>query len=366
MVRARIAGPVLAALGCAMVFPQNGSEPVLRLEPTIFTEKVSVDPDDPAIWVNPRDPGGSLVFGTNKAASPKGALVVFDLSGRTLQTVDGLDRPNNVDVTYGLNVGGRQVDITVVTERNRQRLRVFLVDTALRLKDISAGGGIPVFEGEAARSGNQDDALPMGVGLYRRPRDGAIFAIVSRKHGPAQGYLWQYRLEAGADGLVRGNKVRTFGQFSGKKEIEAVAVDSEAGYVYYADETFGIRKWHADPDHPEAARELAGFGTTGFQGDHEGIAIYKRRDGTGYIICTDQLPGHTKYRLFAREGTQQNPHDHTRQLRVVDAGLDSTDGIEITSAALGPKFPHGLFVAMNSSGLNYALIGSELIVPAPR
>jgi 3-phytase len=355
---------VCAAL--ALAFPQSGSDRVVRVEPALFTDKVSVDPDDPAIWVNPRDPARSLVLGTNKAAAPKGSLVVYDLSGKTLQTVEGLDRPNNVDVAYGLQVSGKPVDIAVVTERNRKRLRVFQIDpVTLRLKDISAGGGIPVFEGEADRNGNKNDELPMGIGLYRRPRDGAIFAIVSRKHGPAEGYLWQYRLQGGDDGLVRGTKVRSFGNFSGKKEIEAVAVDSELGHVYYADETVGIRKYQADPDHPEAGRELALFGTTGFQGDHEGIAIYRRPDGTGYVICTDQLPGHTRYHVFAREGTRKNPHDHSETLRVVDAGLDSTDGIEITSMPLGSKFPHGLFAAMNSSAQNFALIAGEKIVPAP-
>jgi 3-phytase len=84
---------------------------------------------------------------------------------------------------------------------------------------------------------------------------------------------------------VRAQKVREFGRFSGTKEIEAVAVDDELGYVYYADEGDGIHKYHADPDHPEAARELAHFGREGFQGDREGIAIYGLAGGRGYIVA---------------------------------------------------------------------------------
>ena len=42
----------------------------------------------------------------------------------------------------------------------------------------------------------------MGVGLYRRDRDDAIFAIVAPKTGPRDGYLWQYRLfHAGGGGV---------------------------------------------------------------------------------------------------------------------------------------------------------------------
>ena len=90
------------------------------VEPALATEAVSSDPDDPAIWVNPIDSAQSLVLGTNKAQAPEGALVVFGLDGKTLQTVDGIDRPNNVDVEYGLLLGGGLADIAVLTERRQE------------------------------------------------------------------------------------------------------------------------------------------------------------------------------------------------------------------------------------------------------
>lgn len=129
--------------------------------------------------------------------------------------------------------------------------------------------------------------------------------------GPKQGYLWQYRLEDDGVGLVKGTKVREFGRFSGTGEVEAITVDDAVGYVYYADEGDGIHKWHADPDHPMATRELAHFGRKGFKADREGIAIYARPDGTGYLLCTDQLPGTSEYRVYRREGKAGRPHDHS-------------------------------------------------------
>ena len=86
----------------------------------------------------------------------------------------------------------------------------------------------------------------MGIGLYRRARDGAMFAIVAPKEGPRDGYLWQYRLlDAGGPhrrdvrpavrDLQRADRPRG-------NEIEAVAVDDALGYVYYADEADGIHK----------------------------------------------------------------------------------------------------------------------------
>ena len=63
----------------------------------------------------------------------------------------------------------------------------------------------------------------MGISLYKRPQDQAIFAIVGRKTGAGDGYLWQYRLSDNGAGKVMATKVREFGRFSGKTEIEDIA-----------------------------------------------------------------------------------------------------------------------------------------------
>ena len=36
-------------------------------------------------------------------------------------------------------------------------------------------------------------------------------------------------------------------------------------------------------------------------------------------------------------------------------GADGTDGLDVSSARLGPDFPNGLVVAMNSGGRNFLL-----------
>lgn len=325
--------------------------PLQKATAVLATDAVGEDADDPAIWVHPRQRERSLILGTNKAAAPRGALYVFGLDGKTRQVIKNLDRPNNVDVEYGLRLGGKRVDIAVVTERLQKRLRIYQIPAdGGSLREISAPGGTQVFEGEPGEQG-----APMGIALYRRPKDGAIFALVSRKEGPKEGYLWQYRLEDDGSGRARAVKVRAFGKYSGTKEIEAVAVDDAPGYVYYADEGDGIHKYHADPDHPEAGRELAHFGRQGFRGDREGIALYTHPNGTGYLICTDQLAGSSEYHLFRREGEPGNPHDHSRELGIIQGGADETDGLEVTSANLGSAFPHGLAVAMNSKGRNFLI-----------
>jgi 3-phytase len=139
-------------------------------------------------------------------------------------------------------------------------------------------------------------------------------------------------------------KVRAFGAFSGTGEIEAVAVDDALGYVYYSDEAAGVRKYHADPDAAGAERELALFATTGFAADREGISIYASGEGTGYIVVSDQQAN--RFQMFRREGTAGDPHAHA-VVRVVAVTAADSDGSEVTNAALGAAFPHGLFVAMS-------------------
>lgn len=299
------------------------------VQPRVVTEPSKHDTDDPAIWINTANPAQSLVLGTDK--NTDGALLAYDLKGKIVRSVTGLKRPNNVDLVAGFQLGGRAVDIAVVTEREMKRLRVFTVPD---LADADRGD-LVVFGGDPERA-------PMGVALYKRPRDGAVFAIVGGKSGPAEGYLGQYRLEDDGTGKVKMTLVRQFGAYSGRAEIEAIAVDAEAGYVYYSDETFGVRKYAADPEAADANRELAQFGTTGFASDHEGISIYKHADGTGYVLVSDQQAH--RFQIFPREGTAGRPHDHPRVGTVEVAAIES-DGSEVTAMAL-PGFPGGLFVAM--------------------
>ncbi|MGD8441365.1 MAG: phytase [Holophagae bacterium] len=338
-----------AVVACAPEAPPSEStaptqEPAV-VTPVVITEQTPVDSDDPAIWINPEEPAKSLILGTDKG----GAVVAFDLEGKIIpdKTVTGLQRMNNIDVEYGFSLGGETIDIAVATERPAHALRVF------RLPEMTPidNGGIPVFDGESG-----DAALPMGIALYKRPADGAIFAVVSRKTGPSGSYLWQYRLDNDGSGNVVGTKVREFGTFSDATsmddgvpelgEIESIAVDDPLGYVYYSDELTGIRKYHADPDAPDADIELALFGTDGFADQREGISIYQIDDGTGYILVSDQQ-GNT-FRIYTREGSPGNPHDH-RFVKAVKVSTNESDGSEVTSAVLDPRFPSGLFVAMSDN-----------------
>jgi len=326
---------IALCLGITSCGPAATAVVTEEVKPVVVTEPVQYDSDDPAIWVNPADPAKSLVIGTDKNAD--GALYVFDLNGKIIhdKVVSGLKRPNNVDLGYGLLLNGKPTDIAITTERMTHQLRIFSLPD---MKPVDKGG-IPVFEGE---TGEEYRDL-MGIATYNAP-DGKLYAIVGRKNGPLTGgYLWQYLLTDDGEGNVQATLVRKFGEYSGKKEIESIAVDNELGYVYYSDEQTGVRQYYADPK--KGNEQLAIFGTSGFKEDHEGISIYKLSDSTGYILVSDQ--GANRFQIFSREGTAQHPYEH-KLLKVVNVAARESDGSDMVTRPLNDTFKHGLFVVMST------------------
>lgn len=320
---------------CNQQTATEGNTEILTLNPVFVTDTVPHDSDDPAIWINRLDPSKSIIIGTDK--DQDGGLYVFDLAGKMIDslTVTGLQRPNNVDLAYDLAVGDTLVDIAVTTERAAHNLRVFSLPDMKPLDN----GGLPMFEGETQAEFRD----LMGIALYTKA-PGEIYAIVGRKTGPTEGgYLWQYLLKGDSLGHVTATLVRKFGKFSGKKEIESIAVDNELGYVYYSDEGVGVRKYYADP--AKGDEELALFATTGFTQDHEGISIYKVDETTGYILVSDQQANN--FHIFPREGANGQPHEHPL-IKVVHMSTDESDGSDVISVPLNDQFKHGLFVAMST------------------
>jgi len=293
----------------------------------VVTETTLHDTDDPAIWINKQDPSKSIIFGTDKD-EVNGGIYAFNIDGKIIKNkcLNKISYPNNVDIEYGFALtDSTETDILVFSEREKYQIRLFSVPDMKPLDN----GGFKVFEDETSN----DMKRPMGVSLYKNPENGSIQVIVSRKVGPTENYLYQYEFVSDSLG-VKTKLVREFGTFSGQKEIEAIAVDDASGYVYYSDEGVGIRKYHANPE--KGNQELTVFGGEYFKDDIEGISIAKYED-KGFLIVSNQQ-AHTfnifdlKTNVFVKE---------------LNLGTIETDGCDVTTTALGDKFPNGLFVSMN-------------------
>jgi 3-phytase len=330
---------IVAAVIAALTLNSCGSSlaPIRKdaLKPVTVTQKLHHDTDDPAIWINPTDATKSIIVGTDKDTD--GGLYAFDLNGKIIKKSIPLQRPNNVDIAYGLVINGKKVDVAVTTERETNSIRIFSLPD---LEPID-NGGIPIFEGEEMRG-------PMGIALYTRPGDKKIFAVVGRKNGPSGSYLWQYELTDAGNGKAGATVVRKFGNYSGKKEIEAIAVDNELGTILYCDEQFGIRKYIADPA-AKNDNELALFGQKDFKADNEGIAIYKKSATEGYILVSNQQAN--TFMVYPREGVNGNPNEYPLLAEIPTSTIEC-DGADVTSVNLGGQFKNGLFVAM-SNGMTF-------------
>ncbi len=299
------------------------------IPPDVISESTLNDTDDPAIWVNPDDASKSIVFGTDKETN--GAIYAFDLDGKIIEskTIRNIRRPNNVDIEYGFQLtDSTSTDILVFTEREKQQIRMFSVPDMKPLDN----GGFPVFQDATATGHN----LPMGISLYKSPKDSTTYAIVGRKNGPQNGYLYQYAIQSDSLG-IRSKLIRKFGAFSGKKEIEAIGVDDENGFVYYSDEGVCIRKYYAEPSKGDT--EISCFGGEHFLEDIEGIAIANYSNGEGYLIVSNQQKG--EFNIFSRR-------DNTF-VKAVNLSTSETDGCEVVTIPLNDTFPNGLFVAMNDT-----------------
>lgn len=314
---------ILALSVLSWVISCTGQKEVIeKLKPAVITETVVHDTDDPAIWINPQDASKSIIIGTDKDTD--GGLYAFDLNGKIIHKVLGLKRPNNVDLEYGFMLHGKKTDIAAVTERETNKVKLY------SLPELKEVGEISVFEGETERG-------PMGVSMYKNPETEEIFVIVGRKSGPADGYLWQYKL-AEKNGSVTGEVVRKFGKYSGLKEIESIAVDDEMGYIYYSDEQFGVHKYYADPE--KGNEELSVFGKGDFKSDVEGISIYPTSKGKGYILVSNQQ--NDTFNVYLREDQSKG------RIAEIPVSTLESDGSEVTNVNLGPKFPKGVFVAMSN------------------
>lgn len=303
------------------------------ISPVFITDTTDHDTDDPAIWINKKNKLQSLVIGTDK--DEDGGLYAFDLRGKIVNKVPHLKRPNNVDVLYDVNIDDTLVDIAVVSERFTHKIRIFRLPDLVPLDN----GGISAFDGE---SGEEFRDL-MGIAGYSKNKD-EKYIIAGRKNGPTDGsYLWQYRIIDSDSGFFKLDLIRKFGKFSGKKEIEAIAVDDEYGFVYYSDENFGVRKYYADPE--KGNDEISTLGTSNFVEDHEGISIYKGGKNSDFIIISDQQ--RNCFRIFPR-GRMDKAQQQLEQY-FIPASTNESDGSEITSETFEGLFRGGLFVAMSDN-----------------
>lgn len=385
---AAVAALVAASAGLAGAQSGLGPQPpapVAETEP-LFDDEAGgfANGDDPAIWINPKHRAASLIVATAK----EGGLRAFDLAGATVQSIPAPpppgpdDRPgrfNNVDIVYGMTLGAKKVDLAVVSDRGRDTLRAYRIDPSAAggpLVDVTADGAPFVFSADQAEVNEESTAY----GLAAWSRGGRPLVAVSRRSATTVALL---RLRDAGDGTVTYSpraSVRLPSSFpvgAGQwtpcgepgegPQVEGMVIDAQKRVLWAAQEDVGI--WRVplkgprfgtprlvervrefgvpgefDPETEECVPgEDPGAGGERISADVEGLTIYERRTGGGYLLASSQ--GDDTFAVFARRG--EGPY--LGSFEVADAsdeldGAQVSDGAAVTSLALGPRFPKGLLV----------------------
>ena len=386
----RLLPVAVAAVSLLAAVPAGAAprDPAPVLQTQAFVDDAGASPanadaDDPAIWVHPRDPERSVVLGTLK----EGGLAAFDLGARTLQLVPAGPggRFNNVDV-----VG----DLAVVSDRGRDRVRVYRIDPAGAaagghvLRDVTDPAAAPVFSASESEVDEQRTAYGLAAG--RDPRTGVRWVAVTRRHETRVALLRLVDRPGGTVGF-RGFRVAeppAWGEAPdvtvGTAPVATVDLPSrfrlpdgttwspceepgegpqlegsvlDGRVLYTAQEDVGIwripltsggfgrpelvdrvrsfgvpQRWDAASEECVPDGPDPGFGGRWLTADAEGLAV-----ANGTLFASSQ--GDSRFVVYGR---------HVRDLRIVAGrGTDSvehSDGSAISTASLGRRFPHGLLV----------------------
>jgi 3-phytase len=331
----RSAGLLVAVVLALMAFhaPLNRGDLAVPVLAAYETEPVPTPgdaADDPAIWANPVDPSKSTIIGTDK----RRGLAVYDLTGRQLQFLsDG--QLNNVDIRYDFPLGGQRVALVTAANRLDNSIAIYKVNPQTRLLENVAARRVTTVE-EA-----------YGSCMYQSAKTGKTYYFVDSERGDVE----QWELFDNGAGRVDARKVRWFRveiqTASAEARMEGCVADDSHGYLYVGLEDSGILRFGADPD---AGSSFTAVDTTG-QGGHlssddvEGLTLYRRDDGSGYLVASNQ--GRNNFVIYQREGN----NGYVGTFKIAEGnGIDEVthaDGIAASSRPLGSLFSDGMFVTQD-------------------
>jgi 3-phytase len=372
--------------------------PALRETPTVFDDEAGgdADADDPAIWVHRSRPELSLVLGALK----NGGLAVYDLKGRILQQVDVPPSPvegaeegrfNNVDLALRVRSGTTRVDLAVVSDRGRDRVRTYRIDPrgaaagGSVLTDVTAPGVVPVFSATEAEVDEQRTAYGLSATVTS---GGTAYVVTSRRHETELAMLRLVPSPGGRFGYTRTDTAvlpATFRLPNGTvwapcaepgegPQVEGMVIDAGYHLLYAAQEDVGIwripiragrfaaprlvdrvREYGVPATFDPATEECAvsgpdpGFGGRHLSADAEGLTIATSGRGGGYLLASSQ--GDSTFAAYTRTGTNRYVGGFaigtgpaaTEGAEPVD-GSQHSDGAAVVTTSLGPDFPGGLLV----------------------
>ncbi|MBQ0782394.1 MAG: phytase, partial [Thalassolituus oleivorans] len=278
--------------------------------------------DDPAIWVNLRNPEQSRILGTNK----KFGLYSYDLQGKKLQELV-VGRVNNVDVRQGFTFKGEAADIAAASQRDRNTIALFRINPN---------------SGEMVTTNEIDTNLDeiYGLCMYKNLNN-EFYIFINDQDGRFE----QYSVTDDPSGW-QAQRVRTF---SVNSQPEGCAADDAKQRLFIGEEDVAVWTLDAEPN-ASSQLELVAAVSDQLVADIEGMDIYRSANAV-YLIVSSQ--GNDSYVVFDAEA----PYEYKGRFRVgmnsaknID-GASETDGLAVTSIPLNKDYPQGLLVVQDGRNL---------------
>ncbi|MEM6649460.1 MAG: phytase [Pseudomonadota bacterium] len=288
--------------------------------------------DDPAIWVHPTNSAKSLILGTDK----KAGLYSYNLQGEVVHFLP-LAAPNNVDLRQNIPT---QVEAMTINQGTSQTVTTETVDIAVTSnRDNNTIGILSVTEAGTDLLTEIPTARPEPYGIcmgYEQGRIGQILVAVTHKSGNVDLYIID--LEQGALGQYG---------FSVDSQPEGCVFDEANGTLYVGEEAKGIHAFQLEDLYRQRATSTLVddvAGPNGITADIEGLTIYQTGETSGYLIASSQ--GNHSYAIYDRESRAFLGRFAVVPGETID-GAQETDGLDATSARLGPNFPNGVLVVQD-------------------
>jgi len=285
--------------------------------------------DDPAIWVNPEDPSLSLVFGTNK----KGGLAAYTLAGKE-DAYYALGKVNNVDILYNFPVRDTFLTLLGCTNRTSQSVDLF---------EVNSDGSLRAFKSETFLSDTTRVDDIYGFCFASDTESNAYYLLYNGKNG----LMRQYGIKAvSTDSLYL--ELEREVAFDG--QTEGMVADERHGRLYVGQENLGVYELSLSPD--STRKVLIPMSTAdnnpSIRYDVEGLTLYQEGDKSWLLVSSQ---GNFSYAVF----DLSNEAKYIGSFKIVDGeatdGVEETDGLDIVSDSLNPRFPQGILVLQD--GFNY-------------
>lgn len=291
--------------------------------------------DDSAIFINVNNIHKSLLISSDQETG----IYIYNLSGDIVQH---LTEPtiNDIDIRYNFPYNGAKIALITAGNVTKNTIEFYIINESNnkmeKLKNGSLGAGLQLY----------------GSCMYHDKRNKDFYIFANSTNGEV--LQWQITSDAQDINL---ELVRSFNVGS---QIEGCVADDRNGHLFLAQKDVGIWQYEADPDGRGRVSIDKVAPNGNLVGGVEGLALYRLRNGHGYLIASSQ--GDSSFAVYDRtEGTYLGKF----QVKFKNNLVAFTRNIVITSQAFGSKFPNGLFLIQD--GTESLLQGQNMkLVPVNR